>query len=559
MKKTVLLFFILFLSVPMMAQIKYVENSFRSTNAADIETGGSEIGQKNMTSSLMTFLDDYDGTGKKCGIVRVKFEHMANEDIDGKWKCSVTQGKHIQDPKYQSNKGSLEYWIQVDPGENLDLTFTHDDGLGSVTVPGLKIESETMYTLTLQSQKTTPISFSFSVDGVKVTLDNKYIGESPCQAERITYGKHHAIYEYKGRRETREIEVSESNIAFGDDVEFRNKYPVHFKSNEKNAYLIIDDENIGKMPLDVDVFEGAHTLKAYSDRGLSKEESITVGPNTKEHEIELYQTKYIDFYSNYDNSRVSGATVYINGDKRGETPYQEKLEYGKYKIRMTYSGKDKSGSLVVDDNTANDFSLNIPPHKNRWNPFDIEFREREYGLSVAYVSKWWSGKYDGQSYRMNCWGDDAAMSGIQIGVPVQPIFGYGLGLSTGLFYEIYFSSYSYSDRSYEEMDLYIPVHLIFRLPIANEFSIFVNGGIGMDFGLSAKLKEDGYEDYKLSFGEEDMQNMFNLSGEFGGGVQYKAFQLSANYSMGLLDHGSFADGFDKITQNKLAISLSVLF
>lgn len=111
-----------------------------------------------------------------------------------------------------------------------------------------------------------------------------------------------------------------------------------------------------------------------------------------------------------------------------------------------------------------------------------------------------------------------------------------------------------------DVSLYMPVHLLYRLPLSENFSVFLNGGIGLDLGLVQTLSANGYEDLNLEYGEDGMQNRFNVAGEFGGGIQFKAFQLSAGYSIGLTNNKNFmgVDGC-KTTINLWDCTLSILF
>lgn len=175
-------------------------------------------------------------------------------------------------------------------------------------------------------------------------------------------------------------------------------------------------------------------------------------------------------------------------------------------------------------------------------------------------------KYEGNSAGLDFWGDEHRMSGLRVGVPIQPLFGYGIGINTGLYCDMVFA---FNDDPYlaggedvmlTDVSLYMPVHLLYRLPLSETFSLFVNGGIGLDIGLAQTQSADGYDDLELKYGEDGMQNRFNVAGEFGGGVQFKALQLSAGYSIGLTDNKHFfgVEGV-KTTINHWDCTLSILF
>lgn len=93
---------------------------------------------------------------------------------------------------------------------------------------------------------------------------------------------------------------------------------------------------------------------------------------------------------------------------------------------------------------------------------------------------------------------------MQFGLHLQPCFSFGLGMYTGIFYELYLSS---NDNeyytSYQEHDIYVPVHALFRLPFSEKVSLWIHGGLGFNYGVYAKYSSDdeGADDLTDVFGE----------------------------------------------------------
>ncbi len=557
-------------AIPAFSQLQYVPGSFKSSTTNDVKTGDSGLGSYNMTSRLVKYQPSHNDADIMSGLVRVKFRNMSNSDIKDNFKVSVGQGYFAEEystsehpSPYIDNAGVLEYWFFVDPGEDMDITLTHPT-LGQVRIPGVTVKSSQMYEAEVECEKRTTINFESDSEGTQVIFDNTLIGEAPVKKENVPYGRYRVKYSKGGKIVEDVIEVSEGQTLF--KATMKELCEIEFTTNLPGAKFYIDDEEIGVLPLKAELPEGAHTIRAQGPNGAHCEESINVTPMLKKYEVKVFKTKLVDFYSMYNNTRVGGASVYINNESKGNTPITLDLPYGTYSVRMSYAGGDQRGKLTVNEGSASDYTLVIPVSHRGFNPFEIDYRKREYGMSVSFIQKWYKVRYDGSSANLDYWFDEHKMSGLRIGVPVQPLFGYGIGINTGLYCDMVFSSNDEQqgmegeDIMLSDISLYMPVHLLYRLPLSETFSIFVNGGIGLDLGLVQTLSADGYDDYELKYGEDGMQNRFNVAGEFGGGIQFKALQISAGYSIGLTNNKHFVgeDGY-KTTINKWDCTLSILF
>lgn len=556
--------------IPSVAQLNYVGGSFRSSSANDVKTGGSDMGSYNMTTRLIQYQPSHNDAGILSGLVRIRFRNMSNSDIMDNFKVSVGQGYFAEEystkehpSPYVDNAGALEYWFFVDPGENMDITLTHST-LGQVRIPGVSVKSSQMYVAEIECEKRTTINFESDLEGTKVVFDNVMIGEAPVKKENVPYGRYKVKYSRGDKTVEDVIEVSETQTLF--KAQMKELCAIDFTTNLPGAKFYVDDVEIGILPLKAELTEGAHTIRAKAPNGAYCEESINVTPMLKSYEVKVFKSKVVDFYAMYNNSRISGASLYINNQLRGETPVSLDLPYGSYKVRMSYFGEDKKGKLEVNETSRSDYSLVIPMKHRGFNPFEIDYRKREYGIAFSFIQKWYKIKYQGNSQDCDFWLDEHKMSGLRIGVPIQLMFGYGFGINTGLYCDIVFSSTDELQGmegetiNLTDVSLYMPVHLLYRLPLSENFSIFLNGGVGLDLGLVQTLTAEGYDDAELEYGDDGMQNRFNVAGEFGGGIQFKALQVSAGYSIGLTDNKSFVgiDGY-KTTINRWDCTLSILF
>lgn len=565
MKKILFLLLLGSLSIVSQAQMRYIDGSFKPYDTIDETMTETDMGRQNMTSKLINFPDNWNGDNS-CALVRVLFENMTDEEIK-KVRCEAENGKHVVESQIKDTGTALELWLFVDNGDRVDLTFSHPS-YGSIRASSLKLVSKRQYQLRIQNEKTINLNFHTNPQGISVILDGETIGNTPCSKQNATYGKHRLVYVKNGvKTDPRVIDVSDTNFSFNDDL--RERKNISFTGEGSNLKLYIDGEFSGMLPKTVAVPHGYHKFVAESGALRDTSEIDEVNDATPEvYNFKMVKKKSIEFFARYNNDRVSGANVYIDETLIGQTPARWNMPYGHSTIRMTYAGNSKSANLKINKNTKAEFELKIPTRKRTWNPFDIEYRRRISGLSFAYVTKSWGVDMSSKRSHVNFWGEEGkSMSGIQVGVPVQPLFGLGFGMNTGLYFEYYWSDNpSKSDDTYdkmEEMSLYLPVHLMFRLPLAEEISLFVNGGIGMDYGLKFNYKEDGEEGaYEQDYDSPGIPKQFNLSTEFGGGFQFKALQISFQYSLGLTNHDNmFTYNGESVDakQNKMTFTLGLMF
>ena len=231
--------------------------------------------------------------------------------------------------------------------------------------------------------------------------------------------------------------------------------------------------------------------------------------------------------------------------------------------------------------------------------FNGKHQDAPYGFTVGYVSKDWRTNIGGHVIHENLWGEEnKRMHGVQLGFNYQPCLPFGLGLHTGLFYEFYYSvsktikDYGFDD--FGEHSLYLPLHGMYRFPLAKKMSFSVFGGAGINWAVYGKYSDAehrivgamnavaltmgiatgsglpldvadlatdvAYPNYWDSknryqhYGGGDWPKHFNLQWEVGGTFRYDWVQLGFTYSFGGTNH-AFYPGF-LTRQDKINISLS---
>lgn len=136
----------------------------------------------------------------------------------------------------------------------------------------------------------------------------------------------------------------------------------------------------------------------------------------------------------------------------------------------------------------------------------------------------------------------------QIGFSWSPEFRYGIGLQTGIFYELSVDSYSISETimgesissklKLDEHTLSIPVRVQYRYEIIPDLSVFIYTGPSFDISLAynatAEMSAMGIsEREKENLYNDSDNNQFHLMWGAGAGVRWKFLQLNIGGDWGL--------------------------
>ena len=172
------------------------------------------------------------------------------------------------------------------------------------------------------------------------------------------------------------------------------------------------------------------------------------------------------------------------------------------------------------------------------------------------------------------YGDSKAKqsAALQVGLTWSPEFRYGIGLQTGIYYEMSYWSKTMDvsgitvNSSMSDHSLSIPFRVQWRYEIVPDWSVFVYTGPSFDIGVSGKtwMYGEAYEEivsldqsiYDNTFGFK----RFNILWGVGAGVRWKFLQLRIGGDWGLLDINNSNRMDEKVTLSKpLHVSLSYLF
>lgn len=586
MKKILFTLFLALTSLAANAQLEYVNGSFTQDNK-DASEAGEDLGSRNLTSELIKdWPEDFDGNGK-AALLRAVFTNVPDEDIRDKMTLSISSGLHVVRTEYVNTPQGLEMWTFVDPsGPNqVDLTYKQDGTLGNAIVRDVRFEAGKMYMLEINNKLRLAINVETLPAGIGVQIAGRYYGDTPVYIPDMTTGEKSIVLTVPADKNMdidlyklpSTIRVNQSSTNFKFDL--RKKYEVRFTSRETGT-LYINDEMVGQVPCTKKLYAGTYNIRATGANGVNLAFPLNVNANTNEVPLVFTPSLTISFAAQYDGRQVNGAHVYIT-DSKGmpvrngllnyfDTPASVLLPYDKYHINTTYTTDygatvSKNTTLKVDQNT-DPFSLTVLPIRTvHTSIFNRDFPRRSWGLSASYIQKWYTFDQNGRTQKCDWWGNDGHVDGVQFGIAYQPYFGYGLGLNTGFFGQYFWSSNetSESELKIEEWDIFVPMHLMFRLPI-KDYDFHINTGVGFEYGVSLKGIYSGSESgsEKLEF-DDDSPRAFNMYYEIGAGFRIKALQINFLYGMGLTKNKKFLTDeqgeYINAKPSKLAVTLGLMF
>lgn len=165
--------------------------------------------------------------------------------------------------------------------------------------------------------------------------------------------------------------------------------------------------------------------------------------------------------------------------------------------------------------------------------------------------------------------DAKQSAALQVGLTWSPEFRYGIGIQTGLFYEMSCQSKTLeiagitTTGKLSDHNLSIPLRIQWRYEIVPDWSVFVYTGPSFDIGVGGKLKQSGEFMGEYVSTEESIYNpdsgfkRFNMLWGVGAGVRWKFLQLRIGGDWGLLDVNTLDV---KTTLSKpLHVTLSYIF
>lgn len=432
----------------------------------DFHDASGQLG--NLTAHFITEKTWTDMNGEIGAIVRIKVTGMSVSEMS-KLKVIGSANASVHDTQFLENE--QEWIVPLSKGTNMWLEMSHPTYGKSTRLSLPKLKEKGMYDVTLVNNRTTTIVVHSLPDGADVYLDGNHHGKTPCEISEQRFGKHDLKLMYGSKTKEVKIDVEEGHTFF-DDFDFRERRNINIISSEDNTTIYIDNQLIGQAPIhNYEVLVGPHTFKAihtgskgYNDTQID-EQTIDISSQT---EIKLYPIKKgnVQVLTRYAGKPVYAELVVDNKDKYTSEPsYKVNLPYGTHSFRVSYNGKSKEKFINVNKPEQTQVFKLSAKNDVVW-PWQREYDIAPVGFSLAYVYKQLVTTGEGQKLKENgVWpdGKGKTLKGMQAGLHFQPCFKFGLGLYTGLFYELYVStSKKYDYDMFIEHCAYVPVHLYYR-------------------------------------------------------------------------------------------------
>ncbi|MDE7412027.1 MAG: hypothetical protein K2M94_08320 [Paramuribaculum sp.] len=571
-------------------QIEFV--SFKETPKNDFDM------TKQLIENTTGWKNGAVNSKKKAALLRVRVQNMPKNDLtEIQW--NVPSPSYVI-PDYDHVEKTEEIWLWVDPAENIFLEAKY---MGKSYRQYISVKPKEMYEVVLRNNKTVSIVVNtIPPTGAVVTLENGLTATTPNQINNVSLGKHVLKISYEGRHiVTDTIEVTETSTRFPAGgvgfYDLRQKKSVTFKTKPEGAQLYkvnVDGNNdyLGVAPVTTELPFGSHTIMAVAatdtvplsiNVNIDSEKEYTLEPvpeqtfdamafqDSKNVDGDLYIRDKSGVYKSWSEINASDSTKVTS---LGKGAYRLKYPIGtKLDLKMSYYGnsKEETGIKVRRGmKSVYDFKIPVSSKTFTW-PWEKDFRHTFGGFSFGYVQKQYVTRDGAYLIKQNLWEEGASMHGGQLGMHFEPAFKWGLGLYTGLFWEFYVSSDgSWLDNdtyTYQEHDLYLPIHLYYRLRLGERCHVALHGGIGMDFIVSHNIHTGSetngtYVEWNESLSEDwtIVPKRFNASGEIGVDFRWRMIGATFTYSWGLTNQGFYSDYGDlKTHTNKMSFAISWMF
>ena len=193
--------------------------------------------------------------------------------------------------------------------------------------------------------------------------------------------------------------------------------------------------------------------------------------------------------------------------------------------------------------------------KLKFNPTP-QGRKRPFGISIGYTSKQYSSLIL-PKFKQDLTENNGTTSALMLGLYWAPEFKYGIGIQTGLYYEMAADSYTSYDEYYNEAKSHISLHTLsvplrfqYRYEFIRDLSVFLYTGPSFDIHLA--YLNDG----ENIFNGDSSWNRFQVLWGVGAGVRWKGIQLMMGGDWGLMP---IAKDWPWKLNKPFFISLSYLF
>lgn len=573
MKKihVIILFLMSVLALPAYGQLKLVQESFKQISNTDA-ANPNEWGD--IDAQLLTRDDRTDENGVKNALLKLKVDKITQEDME-RLEFIADQGIFVKWIQQGNTPG--EMWLLV-TGMNTSFMVRHPI-FGESNSVHLNLKGLCSYEMELTNNETTTLTILSEPVGANIYLDGNwmgYAGEDGCIIRQVSFGKHRLTASLDEVTDELDIEVSEgSQRSYKLEVFKERTFTIN--SDPAGAAILVDGENVGTSPVTIPLKLKYHKIEAQLAGQYDKFEALFDENMSNTINLTVVKHKQVQIAAMQSGRNIS-ASVHIDDQVVGVTPHTADIPYGQHDLLVSYYSKTKKKRIKVDDDSPTYYRFKFKAGNSFTWPWEKDYNVRPVGLSLAFVQKTWQvttkNEGGGENHtKVDFWDEGKTVPGIQAGLRIQPHFGLGFGLSSGLFYEYYWDKsedmtdeYGTYHGLYQEHVLYVPLCLEYRLFLGENFSLFVNGGISMDVSMASHVKlfnegetEAYYTDSELYDAYDISPRRFNLYYEFGGGLQIYGLQLSFNTAKALLSRAGEQENVSVKINKPMMVSIAYVF
>jgi hypothetical protein len=220
-----------------------------------------------------------------------------------------------------------------------------------------------------------------------------------------------------------------------------------------------------------------------------------------------------------------------------------KVSSGDEIVRIEISQEGRVNEITNFKNQKSNSSTSSVYRKprNKKRCFNCPLISEKWGLTLGYIQQ----EYD--PFDQMPLSPDAYLNGIKFGLRFDPLFKYGFGLNTGIFFEAYsndFSSTISGDSKLGQYSINIPLHLEYRLNFSRGFTMFAYGGPSFNsVGNSTSI-----------------ENSLPATFEYGTGLRIHRIQFNLGKSWYLGDFRDFSNmGKETYRYQNFILSMSYMF
>ena len=562
------------------AEIKITPNTFRDVNDADQLTGGQSMGNANMLTKSMDWPVDADGNDN-VSVLFVKFRNVPVTEYTN-FKVSNADTPSPDAPMTTPMiNGEAVLQVFVPSGNPMDLDFVHDS-YGRTRLSGKNLQPHHAYIVEIENDKLVDITINSDPQGATVYFDKARKERTPLTINNVTLGKHNislvaADHSIAADVPDSIIDITDTKLNFVFPM--RRTTQMTFRTEPSGGFIRIRKDNMvlasGNSPLTYKIPYGAYTIEG-THNNETVEQTVNIGEGmANSYTIRVIPSRNISIRAIQNNNPYNGANINVDGVMAGTTPAIIPMTYGHHQVEISTYGVRKSKNIHVTRESDAEYTFRLPNRQaSRHNPFDIDYNRREWGMDFGYVNRHFAAKdQSGVTQRYSTHGSEPGMSenGIQMGVVYNPYFGAGQGLVTGLYWQMFWEDIKGADGepTWFDHQLYIPLQYQFRLPLGEDFAIFINGGFAVSIGVSSKAEYgENQGSVDLGYGDDegyDMPDRFQYMIPFGGGLQWKSLKVYGEYHLGLNDNKAMKNSFqypDQIKSMKMRswqVNLALMF